>query len=121
MVAAGCLLILGANFLLFREAQKTSPPLPILKLISVVSLLWMFTGAYGICTRIVWTRSVVLAILYIGSIGFFVTAVIVASSGDGPLVGHLTPVFIATAVYLYVSLVFTHSKHIRRLSSRAWE
>jgi hypothetical protein len=33
----------------------------------------------------------------------------------------LTPIFIATGVYLYVSLVFTHSKHIRRLTSRAYE
>jgi hypothetical protein len=37
------------------------------------------------------------------------------------MVGRLTPIFIATGVYLYVSLVFTHSKHIRRLTSRAYE
>ena len=40
---------------------------------------------------------------------------------EGVLVGRARSVFIATAVYLFASLVLTHSKHVRRLTSRALE
>jgi len=121
MVVAGCLLLLGANALVFREASAAPHPLPPLKGITLISLLWIFAGAWGICTRKGWTRYLVLIILYAGSLGYFLASVITVTTGDGPLVGRLSSIFIATAIYLYVSLVFTHSKHICRLTSRAWE
>jgi hypothetical protein len=120
MVVAGCFLVLVANTLVFKEAA-VPPPLPLLKVIAVMSLVWMFAGAWSMCTRTLWARFMVLIILYAGSLGFFLAGVITMATDDGPLVGRVQSIFIATAVYLYVSLVFTHSKHVRRLTSRAWE
>lgn len=121
MVVAGCVLILIANGLVFREASAPPHPLPLLKVITVISLVWMFAGASAMCMRKVWARYLVLTILYAGSLGFFLAGIITVSTNDGVLVGRLRPIFIATAVYLYVSLVLTHSKHVRRLTSRALE
>jgi len=121
MVAGGCLLVLVANALIFKDASALPSPLPVLKVIAVISLIWIFAGAWGMCTRKVWMRFMVLIILYAGSIGYFLAGIITVSTGDGPLVGRLSSIFIATAVYLYVSLVLTHSRHVHRLTSRAWE
>jgi hypothetical protein len=120
MVAAGCLILLVANGLVFKEATA-APALPILQVITVISLLWIVAAAWGVCRRNGWMRYMLLTILYAGSIGFFLTAIITLATVDGPLVGRVGPIFIATAAYIYVSLVFTHSKHVKRLSSRAWE
>jgi hypothetical protein len=73
MVIVGCLLVLVANGLVFRDAAKVPPRLPLLELLTVISLIWMFAGAWGICTRRGWMRYLVLTILYIGSLGFFLT------------------------------------------------
>jgi hypothetical protein len=121
MVVVGAILVLGANGLVFNEAAIPLHPLPALKGITVISLLWMFAGAWGTCARKLWARYLMLAILYVGSLGFFLTGIITLAMDDGPLLGRLQPIFIATALYLFVSLVLTHSKHVRRLTSRAWE
>lgn len=121
MVMAGCLLVLVANGLVFKAAAGPPRPLTGLKVIAVISLIWIFAGAWGMCTRKSWSRYLVLTLLYAGSLGFFLTGVISASMDDAALEGRLQPIFIATAVYLYVSLVLTHSKHVRRLTSRAFE
>ena len=63
----------------------------------------------------------VLTILYSGSLGFFLAGIITESTNDGPMVDRVGCVFIATIIYLYVSLVLTHSRHVRRLTSRTWE
>ena len=56
MVAAGCILLLVANGVVFKEAQARPHPLPILELIMVASLIWIFAGAWAMCTRKVWAR-----------------------------------------------------------------
>jgi hypothetical protein len=121
MVVAGCIFILFANWLIFKKAAMQARPSPPLELATVVSLLWFFAGASGMIARYPWTRYVTLAMLYVGSIGWFLTAVITFFSDESPLADYLKPFLIATAIYLYVSLVFTHSRHIRRLTSRAYE
>jgi hypothetical protein len=121
VVAGGCLLVLLANGLLFREGSSRPQPLPILKLLSIVSLMWMYAGAWGMCSRMAWARALTLTILYAGSVALFLTGIITVTSGEGVMAGRLRPVWIATAIYLYVSLLLTHSKHVRRLTSRAYE
>jgi len=121
VVAVACLLILAANALLFKDAAAPIHPFPVLEVITVISLLWMFTGAWLMCTRKSVGRFLVLIILYLGSLGFFLTGVIGAATYEPALEGRLKPFFIATAIYLFVSLVLTHSKHVQRLTSRMWE
>jgi len=121
MVAVACLFVLGANGLVFKQAAGPPHPLPVLKVITVISLIWMFTGAWIMCARKSWGRYLVLTILYAGSLGFFLAGIATVATEDGDLVGRVQPIFIATAVYVYVSLVLTHSRHVRRLTSRTWE
>ena len=121
MVVVACLLVLWVNGLVFKEAAAPPHPIPALKVITVISLIWMFTGAWGMCARQAWSRYLVLTILYAGSLGFSLAGIITLATEDGVLVGRMGPIFIAAAVYLYVSLVLTHSKHVRRLTSRAFE
>ena len=121
MVMVGCILILGANYMIFKEAAAKPNPLPPLEGVAVISFLWMFAGASGICMRLGWGRAMALTILYLGSIGFFVTIIITVCTDDGTLVGRLTPIVVATIAYTYVSLVFTHSRHVKRLTSRVWD
>ena len=52
---------------------------------------------------------------------YALTGVIGAATYEPALEGRLKPFFIATAIYLFVSLVLTHSKHVQRLTSRMWE
>ena len=120
-VAAGCLLVLGANALVFKESAGPPDPLPVLKVLLTISLLWIFAGGVGMCLRMAWMRFVALTMLYVGSLCFFLAGVMTISMDDGPLKGRLQPIFIATGVYLIVSLVFTHSRDVRRLTSRAFE
>jgi hypothetical protein len=121
IVAVACLFLLAVNAMLFKVAAARPHPIPALKLVAVASLLWMFTGAWGMCARQGWARVLTLMILYVGSVGYFLAGIITLTTNDGDLVGHLQPLFIATAVYLIVSLVLTHSRHVRRLTSRAYE
>ncbi|HEX4086580.1 MAG TPA: hypothetical protein VHY22_16830 [Chthoniobacteraceae bacterium] len=121
MVAAGCLLILVANGLIFKRASAHTHPMPALELVTVAMLLWFCAGVWGMFTRMPWTRYLTLTILYVGSLGWFLTGVVTFFSDDSPLAGYETSFFVATVIYLYVSLVFTHSRHIQRLTSRAYE
>lgn len=121
MVVAGCLLVLGANALVFKAASAPPRPIPTLEILTIISLVWMFAGAAGTCARLDWARFLMLTVLYMGSLGFFMAGIITVATDGGLLVGRLTPIFIATGVYLLASLVLTHSKHVRRLTSRALE
>jgi len=120
IVAAACLLVVGVNAWLFAEAAAPSRPLPMLKLVVIISLVWMFAGAGLLWMRLALGRYLVLTILYAGSLGFFLAGAITECMDDAPLTGRVVPVFVAMAVYLVVSLVLTHSRHVRRLTSRAW-
>jgi hypothetical protein len=122
MVVAGCLAVLVANGLVFREAAAFPHPLPPLEVIAVISLLWVFAGAWGMCMRKIWGRSMALTVLYAGSLSLFVSIMItLTGTSDGVLVGRLEPLIIADGIYLLASLVLTKSKHVRRLTSRQWE
>ncbi len=121
MVVAACLIMLVENGLLFKEGASPLHPVESLKVIAVLSLLWMFTGAWGIFFRKAWGRVLALTILYLCSAGYFLAVIITATSGSGVFVGRLRPIVIATLVYVYLSLVLTHSRHVRRLTSRTWE
>lgn len=122
MVGIGCLLILIANAILFRAAAVRTDPNTALKAITLISLVWMIAGAWGIGIRKQWGRAMTLTVLYAGSLGYFLTVlVILTEPQQGAVATSLVPYIIATAIYLFVSLVVTRSKHVRRLTSRAWE
>jgi hypothetical protein len=121
MVVAACLLVLWVNALIFKEASAPEHPLPVLKVVTVMSLVWMFTGALGVCGRMTWGRPLMLTILYAGSFAAYIWGLIILATADRTLAGGLKATFIATVVYLIMSLVMTHSKHVRRLTSRAYE
>jgi hypothetical protein len=121
IVLVGCLIILGINYKLFTIASWR-PPLPAMKGLLVISMLWMFAGAGLTIGRVAVGRYMALTILYAASFGLFVTSVISNSLDDRAMAIRLRmPTFFAAAVYLIISLVFTYSRHIYRLTSRAFE
>jgi hypothetical protein len=121
IVAAAALVILVADWLIYRQAISTPFPPPGLPATIIISIVWLIAGAIAMGMRHAWGRVMVLSILYIGAIGFFVIAIITISAADGPMADRLKSLFATTFVYFVVSLVLTHSKHVRRLTSRAWE
>jgi hypothetical protein len=121
IVAVAAVIILVADWLIFRQAIRTPFPFSGLPVAVVISVIWLIAGAVAMGMRFAWGRAMVLAILYTGAIGFFVIAIITISDADGFLAVRLKSLFGTTFIYLVVSLVLTHSKHVRRLTSRAWE
>jgi hypothetical protein len=121
IVVVACLLVLSVNALIFKQASAPQHPLPVLKVVTVMSLVWMFTGAWAVCRRMAWGRPLTLAILYAGTFAACIWGLIILATADRTLADGLQPTFIATAVYFVTSLVLTHSKHVRRLTSRAYE
>jgi hypothetical protein len=121
MVAVAFLLVLAANLLLYKQAASPASPSPILQLIVIISLLWMFAGAAGMCVRRAWGRVLILTILNAGAFGFFILGMIALTSKDSGFGGLIRFIFIAVAIYAIASLVLTNSRHVRRLTSRALE
>jgi hypothetical protein len=121
IVVVACLIILAVDLWIFKRAGAPPNPLPLLQGAVVISLLWTFAGAVGMCRRKAWARSLVLTILYATTFGLFIWGLVVLATADSTLAGGLRPTFIATPVYLIISLVLTHSKHVKRLTSRAYE
>jgi hypothetical protein len=121
LVAVSCLLVLWVNALIFKQASDPRAPLPVLKGVAVITLLWMFAGASALCRRKAWGRTFVLTILYAGTFASFIWGIIILGTADTSLAGGVKPTFVTTGVYLYTSLVLTHSKHVRRLTSRIYE
>jgi hypothetical protein len=121
MVIVVCLLVLWVDTAIFKQASAPAYPLPALKGAVAVSVLWLLTGAAGTCLRRGWARPMMLTVLYLGSIGSFVWAIIVLGVADRTLAGGFKPTFFAGVVYLIASLVLTNSKHVRRLTSRMFE
>jgi hypothetical protein len=121
ILGVACLLVLSVNALIFQQASAPQHPLPVLKVVMVMSLVWMFTGAWAVGRRLTWGRPLMLAILYASALASGVWGLIILATADRTLAGGLKPTFIATAVYFVTSLVLTHSKHVRRLTSRAYE
>ncbi len=91
------------------------------KVVVIISLLWMGAGAWIMCRRQGFGRVLVLTILYLGTAGFFILILLTLLSDEPPLVEGLNVESISAAVYLFTSLVLTHSKHVKRLTSRAYE
>jgi FtsH-binding integral membrane protein len=81
----------------------------------------MFAGAWGMCTRKGWSRVLMLTILYVGSFGLFLTSIITLSTESAPLAGRIASIVVGGAVYMISSLVLTHSRDVKRLTSRALE
>ena len=121
MVVVGSVLALGADALIFKLGSLGPHPVTGLKVISVISLVWMLAGAGALCMRLAWGRYLMLIIVSLSAFGFFLTGVITLATKEGALVGKAKPIFAATAVYLLVTLVLMHSRHVRRLTSRTWE
>jgi len=120
-VVAGCVLLLVANGLIFQDAKSPVHPLPGLQIAMAISLIWIYAGAWAMCTRKYWGRYLVLTILNIASISFFLAVLVTLTTENAVLSGRLIPIIIALAIYLCVSGVLTHSRHVRRLTSRIWE
>jgi hypothetical protein len=121
IVAAACVLVLGTNGWIFKEAGRPPHPVPALQVAAAISLMWMLAGAWGMIGRKNWGRVMVLTILYGGSFGFFVEWLITVTAADETMTGRLNLIFVGLAVYLIASLVLTNSKHVKRLTSRVWE
>jgi hypothetical protein len=121
MVAAGFILALGANALIFRIATLKPHPVTGLKVISIISSVWMLAGAGAMCMRLAWGRYLMLSIVSLSAFCFFLTGLFTLSIDEGAMVGKSRPIFAATAIYLFVTLVLMHSRHVRRLTSRTWE
>ena len=119
-MAVACLCIAGANSLLFKDAAAAAHPFPKLKIVAVISLLWMVAAAWLLCARAMVGRFLVLFILYAGCLGFFLDGIIRLAM-LAPKFDELWPFFAATAIYFVVSVVVTHSVHVQRLTSRMWE
>ena len=118
IVVVGCLFILVVNALVFKQASGLHP-MPIVKVIATITLLWMYAGAWLMCTRKIWGRFLVLIILYLGSLGFFLGGATGLASSQPQ--EQVRGCFIAAAIYLFVSLVLTNSRHVHRLTSRMWD
>jgi len=121
VVMVACVLVLAVNGLIYKQAAAPPHPLPALQVAAVISLIWMVSGAVGLCLRKSWGRALVLTILYAGAFGFFVAAIISLAAADQQSGLGLKTIFLGIAIYLIVSLVLTHSKHVHRLTSRTWE
>jgi xanthine/uracil permease len=120
-VVVVCVIVLGINAFIFKKAAERPQPLPALQASAVVSLMWMFAGAWGLYTRKNWGRVLMLAILYAGCFGLFLAWIMTLSLDSGPLQGRLAPIVLGMVIYLISSLVLTHSKDVKRLTSRALE
>lgn len=121
IVAVGLLPLLWANWIIFEQALVTPYPMPGMEQMMVISVLWIIVSATALGLRKSWGRYLLLTILYASAFGFFITGVITLATGEAPLAARLKPMMIGTVFYLIVSLVLTHSKHVKRLTSRTWE
>jgi hypothetical protein len=120
IVAVACVFVLLVDSLLFKQAQR-EPPQPALKGATLVSIAWLLAGAVAMCVRKVWGRTLALTILYLGSFGLFIMAVVTVATADSQLANGLKTFLISMTVYVIASLVLTHSSHVRRLTSRMFE
>ena len=121
IIAVACLLVVCVNVLMFKRSVAPPEQLRLLKGLMVISFIWIFTGAWAMCTRRNWGRPLVLTIFYAKTFIYFVLVIIILGAADLTLAGGLKPTFIGMVVYFITSLVLTHSKHVRRLTSRAYE
>jgi len=120
-VAGGTLAVLGTNALVYKEAMVTAYPVPGVPVAMITGMMWMIAGAGGWCMRRPWGRFMSLTILTAGCFGLFVTGVVTVANAQGAVAKQGELAFVATAVYLVVTLVLAKSKNVRRLTSRTWE
>ena len=121
-VAVACLLVLGANLMICKAATSPQFPVPAyVKARLLAGLVWLFAGALAMCMRRGWGRYMALFFVYVETFDFFLSGIVAFNSAEIVPPGMIKAYFIGTAVYLYVALVLTHSKHVQRLTSRAYE
>ena len=121
IVAVGCLFLLGADLIICKAATRpgTQPDKLSIAIIFLV-LVWVYAGAIATCARKVWGRFLMLTLIYIGTLNFFLSIAILLNSHVVPK-DYVKALIFGTVIYLIVSLVLTHSKDVRRLTSRVWE
>lgn len=120
-VAVAIVFVLAADWLICRQENRTPFPVAGIQITIIISVIWLVAGAIAVGMRYAWGRAMVLTILYSGAFGFFVTAIITVGDADGRLAVRLIPLLATTSIYLVFGLILTHSKHVKRLTSRAWE
>jgi len=121
IVVVACLFLLGADLIISKAATHpgTQPDKLGIAIIFLV-LVWVYAGAIATCVRKIWGRFLMLTLIYIGTLNFFVYIVIQLNSHVIPK-DYVKALIFGTVIYLIVSLVLTHSKDVRRLTSRVWE
>jgi hypothetical protein len=121
MVIVAALIVLAVNAFIYKHALAFPYEPPTMQIAMVIGVVWVVAGSWGICNRKPWGRALVLTILYVGAFWYFITTIIVVADANGPVKNRLAPMVLGTAVYLIIGLILTHSKHVRRLTSRTWE
>ena len=121
IIAVALLPILAVNWLIFRHDAATPYPVPGMQLAMIIGGLWFVAGAIANGARKAWGHTFILTILYLGMFAFFITVVVVIANAAGPIAPQLKAMIIGITVYLIVTLVLSHSRHVRRLTSRVWE
>jgi len=113
------LVILAVNASIYTWAATPPDPIPLLQMLMLVSLPWLFAGAWGLCTRKGWGRAMMLGVLYLGSVAFLI-GWIFSLTTELQEFGHCSTVLLLGMVgYVICSIALTTSKDVRRLTSRA--
>ena len=120
-VGVVCLAVLAANGLIFWKVASPEPPILWLKILTLITPPWLLAGGWYATRRAAWGRGMMLIVLYVGTAALFMAAVMTLVSENAPLRGRLGLILAAAAIYLIAGLVVTHSKDIRRLTSRAYD
>ncbi|MGA3171223.1 MAG: hypothetical protein ABSE62_09425 [Chthoniobacteraceae bacterium] len=121
IVAVACLFLLGADLIICKAATRPgAQPDKLGVAITFMLLGWIYSGAIATCARKLWGRVLMLTLIYIATIYFFISTVILLNSRVIPK-DYAKALIFGTVIYLVVSLVLTRSKDVRRLTSRVWE
>ena len=122
IVAVGCLILLADALYTCKVTVELGDKMTSMTNVSAfVVLIWVYTGAGAMCMRKMWGRFLVLTILYIETLSTFVQGIVAVNDTEGQWALIAKTLFMNSAIYLVVSLVFTHSRHIKRITSRTWE
>jgi hypothetical protein len=121
VVAVAAFLILGVDWLIYRQDARTPFPFPGLQLYIIISIIWFIAGVIGLCMRQPWGRVMALTILSVGALALFATAIMIIGGAEDQMAVRLKPLSAAILIYFVAGLVIAKSKHIRRLTSRTWE
>ena len=120
-VAIAVIFVLGVDWLIYRQANRTPFPFAGLQAILIISGIWLIVCAIALGMRQAWGRFMVLTILYAVTGAFFLLAIITISGADGQTAVRLKTLAVGTLIYFVAGLFLANSRHVRRLTSRIWE